>query len=85
MSEKENTLKILKSFLETLDIDGVCKFWIDEETELPIVYIVIDTNWLQEIPTKPEFVARRMRAFLSDEIEKFTGLKVHVGSYADRC
>lgn len=85
MSDREQSIKILNSFLETFEMDGVCGFWVDESSDLLMVYMEIDINWMKEIQTKPEFVAKRMRIHLHDEIHKFTGLEVHVGSHAKKC
>ena len=85
MNEREQEIKILNSFLSTFEMDGVCGFWVDETSDILMVYMVINLEWLREIQTKPEFVAKRMRLFVSSEIEKFTGLKVQVGSTAKNC
>lgn len=80
-------IKLLEEFLDTLNVEGLCGYWIDvsEELENPTVYIVIDLDWLQEVNTNPEFVANRMRNGIKNEIKKWIGLDVYVGSTAKKC
>lgn len=85
MDEREQSIKVLKNFFESFDMEGVCGFWLDETSDLLMVYIEIDIDWIKNIQTKPEFVAKRMRNYVKDEINKFTGLDVHVGSHAKKC
>lgn len=85
MNEREQEIKILNSFFSTIEMKGVCGFWVDETSDILMVYMVIDLEWLKQIHAKPEFVAKGMRLFLGSEIEKFTGLKVQVGSTAKNC
>jgi hypothetical protein len=69
-------------------MEGACGFWVqpDEEGGVPSVYIVLDLDWLQSFPTKPDFVARRMRQGLKEDIKNWTGIEVsYVGSTAKKC
>lgn len=91
MSKHEKTVKILESFLETYTMDGVCSFFVDSEEgaereeDRIAVYMVLDLDWVNKEITKPGFVANRMRAGLKEEIKKYTGLDVYVGSTAKKC
>ena len=91
MSKHEKTVKILESFLETYTMDGVCSFFVDSEEgaereeDRIAVYMVLDLDWVNKEITKPGFVANRMRAGLKEEIKKYTGLDVYVGSTARKC
>lgn len=84
----DKTIKLLEEFLKDYTMEGVCGFWVqpDEDGGVPSVYIVLDLDWLQSSPTKPDFVARRMRQGLKEDIKNWTGVDVpYVGSTAKKC
>jgi hypothetical protein len=84
----DKTINILEEFLKDYTMEGVCGFWVqpDEDGGIPSVYIVLDLDWLQSSPTKPDFVARRMRQGLKEDIKNWTGIDVsYVGSTAKKC
>lgn len=84
----DKTINILEEFLKDYTMEGVCGFWVqpDEDGGIPSVYIVLDLDWLQSSPTKPDFVARRMRQGLKEDIKNYTGIDVsYVGSTAKKC
>jgi hypothetical protein len=84
----DKTIKLLEEFLKDYTMEGACGFWVqpDEEGGVPSVYIVFDLDWLQSFPTKPDFVARRMRQGLKEDIKNWTGIEVsYVGSTAKKC
>ena len=88
IQESDKKMSVIEKFMTDLNIKGICGFWIDPEYDedgVVWVYIILDSDWLMEIPTKPEFVARRMRAGVEEEIEKFLGINVRVGSVAKKC
>lgn len=91
MNQHEKTIKILESFLKDYTMEGVCSFFVDSEEgaeyeeDRIAVYIVLDLDWVNKEITKPGFVANRMRAGLKEEIKKYTGLDVYVGSTARKC
>lgn len=89
MNRKEQTKKILKLFLETYEVDGVCGFFIDDEENSEddrlAVYMIIDENWLKQTQTKPGFVGKRMRDGIQEEIKKWLGIDVYVGSTVRKC
>ena len=86
MENRKKQVKVLQEFLKTLEIEGICDFWIDEnDEELLIVYIVLDMDWLVERQSKPEFVAKWMRQGVKEEINKWLGFDVFVGSTAKKC
>jgi hypothetical protein len=91
MNQHEKTVKILESFLKDYTMEGVCSFFVDSEEgaeyeeDRIAVYIVLDLDWVNKEITKPGFVANRMRAGLKEEIKKYTGLNVYVGSTARKC
>jgi hypothetical protein len=69
-------------------MEGACGFWVqpDEDGGIPSVYIIFDLDWLQSLQTKPDFVARRMRQGLKEDIKNWTGVDVpYVGSTAKKC
>ena len=84
----DKTIKLLEEFLKDYTMEGACGFWVqpDEEGGVPSVYIVLDLDWLQSFPTKPDFVSRRMRQGLKEDIKNWTGVDVpYVGSTAKKC
>jgi hypothetical protein len=84
----DKTIKLLEEFLKDYTMEGVCGFWVqpDEDGGVPSVYIILDLDWLQLFPTKPDFVARRMRQGLKEDIKNWTGVDVpYVGSTAKKC
>ena len=91
MNQHEKTVKILESFLKDYTMEGVCSFFVDSEEgakyeeDRIAVYIVLDLDWVNKEITKPGFVANRMRSGLKEEIKKYTGLDVYVGSTARKC
>ena len=87
MTDK-NTIQLLNEFMGNLDVEGICGFWIDEERDdhdMMWVYIILDLDWVNSIQTKPQFVANRMRQGVKEEIKKFLGIDVMVGSIARKC
>ena len=84
----DKTIKLLEEFLKDYTMEGVCGFWVqpDEDGGIPSVYIIFDLDWLQSLQTKPDFVARRMRQGLKEDIKNWTGVDVpYVGSTAKKC
>jgi hypothetical protein len=76
----EKTVKLLEKFISTLDFDNVCETWVDEEPDEDgkyWVYMVLDKGWYGL--TNPDFIVRRMKQGLKNEIKKFLGLDVEVG------
>lgn len=84
----DKTIKLLEEFLKDYTMEGTCGFWVqpDEDGGIPSVYIIFDLDWLQSLQTKPDFVARRMRQGLQEDIKNWTGVDVpYVGSTAKKC
>jgi hypothetical protein len=84
----DKTIKLLEEFLKDYTMEGACGFWVqpDEDGGIPSVYIIFDLDWLQSIETKPDFIARRMRQGLKEDIKNWTGIEVsYVGSTAKKC
>jgi hypothetical protein len=84
----DKTIKLLDEFLKDYTMEGACGFWVqpDEDGGIPSVYIIFDLDWLQSLQTKPDFVARRMRQGLKEDIKNWTGVDVpYVGSTAKKC
>lgn len=84
----DKTIKLLEEFLKDYTMEGACGFWVqpDEDGGVPSVYIIFDLDWLKSLETKPDFVARRMRQGLKEDIKNWTGVDVpYVGSTAKKC
>ena len=86
MESREKTVKLLESFLSDKEVDGVCGYMVDPDGEGPIqVIVVLDIDYIQEANTKPGFIARMIREGVKQEIKKWIGLDVYVGSTAKKC
>ena len=86
MESREKTVNLLESFLSTKEVDGICSYIVDPDGEGPIqVIVVIDIDYIQEANTKPGFIARMLREGVKQEIKKWIGLDVYVGSTARKC
>jgi hypothetical protein len=84
----DKTIKLLEEFLKDYTMEGVCGFWVqpDEDGGIPSVYIIFDLDWVYSLQTKPDFVVRRMRQGLKEDIKNWTGVDVpYVGSTAKKC
>jgi hypothetical protein len=82
------TITLLEKFLKHYTMEGTCGFLVqpDEDGGIPSVYIIFDLDWLKEIQTKPDFVARRMIQGLKEAIKNWTGIEVsYVGSITRKC
>jgi len=86
MDKHEKTIKLLESFLSDKEVDGVCGYMVDSDDENSIqVIVILDIDYIQEANTKPGFVARMIREGVRQEIKKWLGLDVYVGSIAKKC
>jgi hypothetical protein len=47
--------------------------------------VILDIDFIQNSNTKPEFVARMFRNGVKNEIQKWLGIDVYVGSTAKKC
>ena len=86
MDKRKN---LIERFLENYKMEGVCDFVVTEDydgTGNPSVYIVLDSEWINSVPTNPDFIVRRMRAKLREDIDNWLGVEVdYVGSYVKKC
>jgi len=87
MNKHEKTIKMLESFLSNKEVDGVCGYMVDpdDSNESIQVIVMLDIDYIQEANTKPGFVARMIREGVRQEIKKWLGLDVYVGSIAKKC
>ena len=86
MESREKTVKLLESFLSDKEVDGVCGYMVDPDGEGPIqVIVVLDIDYIQEANTKPGFIARMIREGVKQEIKKWIGIDVYVGSTSKKC
>jgi len=84
--QEDKTPKILEKFMENLDVEGICGFWIDDEEDIHgkyWVYIILDSDMMEG--TKPGFVKNRYANNLKSEIKKFTNIDVEIGTVSRRC
>ena len=86
MENREKTVNLLESFLSDKQVDGVCGYIVDPDGEGPIqVIVVLDIDYIQEANTKPGFIARMIKQGVKQEIEKWLGFDVNVGSTSKKC
>ena len=66
---------------------GVCGYTVipDYGEDSIQVIVVLDIDYIKEANTKPGFVARMIREGVKQEIKKWLGLDVYVGSTAKKC
>ena len=87
MDSREKTIKLLEAFLSDKEVDGVCGYTVvsdDGEDSIQVI-VVLDIDYIKEANTKPGFVARMIREGVKQEIKKWIGLDVYVGSTAKKC
>ena len=87
MDSREKTIKLLEAFLSDKEVDGVCGYMVvpdDGEDSIQVV-VVLDIDYIKKANTKPGFVARMIREGVKQEIKKWIGLDVYVGSTAKKC
>ena len=87
MDSREKTIKLLEAFLSDKEVDGVCGYMVvpdDGEDSIQVV-VVLDIDYIKKANTKPGFVARMIREGVKQEIKKWIGLDVYVGSTAKQC
>ena len=87
MDSREKTIKLLEAFLSNKEVDGVCGYSVipDDGEDTIQVIVVLDIDYIKESNTKPGFVARMIREGVKQEIKKWLGLDVYVGSTAKKC
>lgn len=81
---EDKTPKILEKFMENLEIEGICGFWVDPEEDIQgryWVYLIIDKDWLEN-QEKP---LQRMKNNLQKEIKKFLNVDVMIGITVRKC
>lgn len=87
MESREKTIKLLEAFLSNKEVDGVCGYTVvpDDGEDTIQVIVVLDIDYIKKANTKPGFVARMIREGVKQEIKKWIGLDVYVGSTAKEC
>jgi len=86
MDSREKTVRLLEAFLSDKEVDGVCGYIVDPDGEDSIqVIVVLDIDYIKKANTKPGFVAKMIREGVKQEIKKWIGLDVYVGSTAKKC
>jgi hypothetical protein len=86
MSNRKKTIKLLETFLSTKDVEGICGYIVDPDGEgLVQVIVVLDIDYIKDSNTKPGFVAKMIREGVKQEIKKWLGVDVYVGSTSKKC
>ena len=86
MVDRYKQIKLLEGFMKTIDIEGICGFWIEDEGRFE-VYIIIDLDWLRNTTTRDNIssIAKELRISVREEINKWLGFDVYVGSTTKKC
>jgi hypothetical protein len=87
MESREKTIKLLEAFLSDKEVDGVCGYTVvsdDGEDSIQVI-VVLNIDYIKKANTKPGFIARMIREGVKQEIKKWIGLDVYVGSTAKKC
>lgn len=86
MNRQEKNIKLIESFLETQVLEGVCDYVVTSDNDNGIeVLVVFDSDWVNKQFTKPNFIRRRISYGIKEEIYKFLGIDVYVGSTEKKC
>jgi len=87
MDKHEKTIKLLESFLSDKEVDGVCGYMVipDDSNDSIQVIVILDIDYIKQANTKPGFVAKMIREGVRQEIKKWLGLDVYVGSTSKKC
>jgi len=81
---EDKTPKLLEKFMENIEIEGICGFWVDPEEDIDSrywVYLIVDKDWLEN-QEKP---LQRMKINLQKEIKKFLNVDVMIGITVRKC
>ena len=87
MDKHQKTISLLETFLSDKVVDGVCGYMVvpdDGEDSIQVI-VVLDIDYINQANTKPGFVAKMIRNGVKQEIQKWLGIDVYVGSTAKKC
>lgn len=82
----DKTPRLLEKFMENLDVEGICGFWVDDEEDIHgkyWVYIILDLDLVNS--TKPGYIMRQYQLNLQKEIKKFLNIDVMIGTISRKC
>jgi hypothetical protein len=88
MNKHQKTINLLETFLSNLKVDGICGYMVDpdiDEHSNYLVHVILDIDYVKNANTKPGFVGKMIREGVKQEIKKWLGIDVHVGSTARKC
>jgi len=83
MTPHERKIKILKNYLESFEMAGVCGFGIDEEK--PTVILMIDKEFIRRAQMASNLLAIGMRMYVKRNINKVLGFDIEIKSTAADC
>ena len=87
MDKHQKTISLLETFLSDKVVDGVCGYMVvpdDGEDSIQVI-VVLDIDYINQANTKPGFVAKMIRNGVKQEIKKWLGIDVYVGSTTKKC
>ena len=86
MDKHQKTISLLEAFLSDKVVDGICGYMVvpdDGEDSIQVI-VVLDIDYINQANTKPGFVAKMIRNGVKQEIQKWLGIDVYVGSTAKK-
>lgn len=86
----ENRLKgVLEKFLQTVDFEEICAFFVMDENDELQVYLVISEDWYfgdgQVVITGRTEEVRRLKQRVKEMIRKMFGIEVGIYSMVRKC
>lgn len=88
MDKHQKTISLLEAFLSDKVVDGICGYIVDpdiDEHSNYMVHVILDIDYINQANTKPGFVAKMIRNGVKQEIQKWLGIDVYVGSTSKKC
>lgn len=88
MDKHQKTISLLEAFLSDKVVDGICGYIVDpdiDEHSNYMVYVILDIDYINQANTKPGFAAKMIRNGVKQEIKKWLGIDVYVGSTTKKC
>lgn len=83
----ERIANILEKYLEKVDIEGVCGFFVDRDDEDKIqVVLVLDIDFIKDAPMRSDLFSAYLRSNVKNKIKDFLGFEnIKIGSTARKC
>ena len=92
-SKTDKLVKIIEKYLEKLDIEGICGFFVLSDSEdyndISIdkiqVILVLDEDYLDKEEIDRQMFTRKSKSNIYRKIQDYFGIDVYVGSLVKKC